>query len=319
MPVSILSCNLDRTTTDLCTLSTDVANGVTGRYKVRYNVQMQSHCGPLNVLTQAAASGSPDPVPAMWATYAFDGDTDSKSFAKSFSVERDPKAIARYYVTVNYSPAEPGELPDGGGDPINATVIPTSRSPVYWWDREVSTRIEPIDTLGYPIKTYSNNLYEELVEHERARGLLVAEFNVLTQGVVIDLSRTFDQAVNSTTWNFRGRSIPPRSAMIREVSSGPPLTEGSYTYVRASMRIAFADTGKTWDTPMPEMSTSYFTKTSGQYDLNPDGTRKRTDSTSPVPLNADGTRRTDDQPILITNWRVRREVDFNTLQTYHIS
>jgi hypothetical protein len=222
----------------------------------------------------------------------------------------------RYYVTVNYEPAAPGEIPDGGDEPIGKEPDVNNREALMWWDREITTRNEPHDNSLNVVRTFSNNLYEELVQRDRTKGLLVIEFNVPTIGQFIDLSRTFDQATNSTTWNFKGRSLPPRTALIREISANPNRAEGDDTYYPQVMRIAFADVGKTWDVPMAEMSQFHFTKTSGNYDLDANGFRKRTDAGSPVPLNADGTRRDDSQPIMLTNWRIEKEADFNQLVTY---
>lgn len=310
MPAEVLSCNLDRTPSELATIKAGVG---AGKYTLRYILITDVISGPLNLILSAYGA-TPNPLPSLWSTYSYQGDTDSSSYAKTYKVDRDPKNNTLYYVTVTYEPAEDGEVPDGGGDPIKSEPVPINRAPVFWWDREVTTRVEPTDGSGATVRNYANNLYEELIEHERARGQLVVEFNVATQAEVVDFSRTYDQAVNSSTFTFKTRSLPPRTVMVREISGSAAIEEGTYTFYTISMRLAFADLNRTWDVPMPEMSQTHFTKTSGVYDLDQGGFIKRTDAGSLVPLNADGTRRSDTQTILVTNWRMRREVDFGPLQ-----
>jgi hypothetical protein len=312
MSVSCLTCSLDRDETEMGTYKWDIVNGVSGTYRLRYKVQMASPCSPVSIMLNAHGA-SPDSLPTLWQTYAYQGDVDATSYAKQFDITRSPQSASYYYVAVTYSPAEPGEMPETGTTPIGGTTNPINRRPVFWTDREVTTRNEKTDQTGYVVKTSSNTLYEDLVEHERARAITVAEFNVATLNETINYSRVYDQAVNATAWTFRGTSYPPRTAMVREVSASPKRQEGSYTYYRVSMRIAFSDSGTTFDVPLPEMSTAHYSKTGGTYDTDSNGFRKLTFLAAPVMLNVDGTRRSDDQPALVTNWRVRREVDFNSL------
>lgn len=309
MPVSIISCNYDRTTPDLGTFKVEKGNGQVGSYKVRYNIMMAGISGPLNVWTQAQG-GSPDAAPAMWATYSFQGDTDTHSFCKSVSVERDPKHNYRYYLTASYEPCEPGEIPDGGGSPIMSVANPVSRKPVYWWDRELSTRVEAVDQAGSTVRNAANNLYEELIETERAKGLLVIEWNLSTMAELIDLSRKYDQAVNATTWSFKERLFPDRSVMVRSISGGTCKTEGAYTYYPVAMRLAFADIGKTWDVTKPEMGQTHYVKDSTGAYVTTGTFRQRVDAGSLVPLNSDGTRREDSAEPITSVWRIRREADF---------
>jgi hypothetical protein len=309
----MISCKLDRTTNNLCTLKVDQANGQAGSYSLGYIIEMQSACGPLEVLLRAQAGTFPDQVPALWSTYSFSGDTDTHSYCKSLSVSRDPKATRYYYVTASFEPAAPGEIPEAGAAPVKATVNPVNRKPVFWWDRNVSSNIEPLNSTGYAQTSYAGTPYEDLTEQDRAKALLVAEFNVATLAQTIDLTRNYDHSTNAQAWTLKGTAYAARSAHIKEVCASPLQSEGSYSFYKISMRFAFADAGKTWDVPKVEMSYHYYTKTSGVYDVDAYGYRKRIQSDSLVPINADGTRRDDAQPILVTQNRVIREVDFNQL------
>ncbi len=318
MTVSIISCNLDRKTADLATIKAPGLAGSAGTsgggsYKLGYDIEMAAICGPINVVTQAVSSGAPDTLPALWGTYSYQGDTDTHSYAKSYQVIRDLKAEKRFYVTVNFEPAEPGEIPDGGGTPIKAEPNPLLRKPVYWWDRELSTRVDPIAQDGSVVLNAASNLYEELIESERAKGQLVVEFNLAAMADLIDFSCKYDQSVNETAWSFKERIFPARSAMVREISAGDIKSEGTHTYVPVSVRVAFADIGQTFDVSRPEMGQTHYTKRSDGTYVTTGDFRQRTDAGSVIPLNADGTRRDESSPPLVTNWRIRREADFSAL------
>lgn len=318
MPTSVLTCELDRTTSDLGSYETDLVNGVAGTYTVRYNVTTASACGPPSIMLNGV-SASPNPLPSLWATYSYQGDTDPYSFAKSFKFERDAKSKTRYYVTVTYKPAEPGEIPDyvntatANGSPIKSEPNPFLRSPVYWWDREMTTVLVNTDANGYAIRGYNNDRYEDLLELDYPRSILVIEFPVHSNNEFIALDQKYNHAVNSTAWTFKLVSYPPRTVLCKDVSCSPIIEEGSYRYYTVTMRFAFAPQSKTWDIPVPEMGRSYYTKTNGVYDVDSSGFKVRKVVDFNVPLEADGTRRTDDQPVLITNVRAYREYDFNQL------
>ncbi len=319
MGVSIISCNLDRSTAELAEFKVEKGNASAGTYKLRYNVVMAARTGPIDVVAKAL-SGSPNAIPALWATYSYLGDTDLNSFCKKITVERDLKVDTRYYVTANFEPAEPGELPDisnrtlPNGAPIRSVANPLLRSPVFWWDREVTSKNYTIDANGYVIRNNASDFYTDLIEDDHARSLLVIEFPVATNNDFISLSQQYDHAVNSAAWTFKLQTYPARTVLCREVSCSPIIAEGQYRYYTVSMRLAFAPAGKTWDTPVPQMGRSYYTKLpSGAFETDAAGYKKRTTVDYDVPLEADGTRRADDQPVLVTQVRAKREIDFNPL------
>lgn len=323
MPVSIFSCNLSRDVRNLSTIKASGLDGSSGSsggtYQLRYEIMMASLSGPLNVCIQAL-TGSPHPLPSLWSTYSYAGDTDAHSFAKRYQIDGDEKRLDRYYVTVFYEPAEPGEIPDisnhttPNAAPIKSEPNPLLRSPVYWWDREVVAKTSTVDVNGYAHRNYAGELYEDLIEFEAPRSLLVVEFPVASNNDFIDLSQKYDQAVNAAQWTFKLKNYPARNVLCREVSCSPLIAEGQYRYYTATLRFAFAPTGKTWDVPIPEMGRSYYTKKpSGVFETDPAGYKKRTVVDYLVPLEMDGTRRSDDQPVLVTQTRPHREIDFNPL------
>lgn len=293
-----------------------------GSYTLKYQVETNSLMGP-NAVANAALLTGPNPLPSLWSTYSYQGSTDNLSFARTYDVKHDPKSNSLWYITVDYSPPEPGEWPISGGDPIKKEPIPWGREPVLWWDREVYSDIQNHDRDGKAVVNKCSVLYEDTIEFDKPRGVLVIEFNVQTLAQVIFYTRKFDQAVNGTTWTISLPStplpdavdVPARTALCREVASGPPQAEHGYTFFHLAFRIVFADDGVTWDWRQPEFGEFHWKKNQQGVYIMQDGNRQRfrPDGGGLVPLSQDGTRLDDGQDIIFTEWRIRREVDFNQL------
>ncbi len=286
-----------------------------GTYTLRYIVQTNSTMGPQQV-TLGALSSSPHPLPSLWQTYSYSGDTDSLSYARDYDIDSDPKSLNLWYITVTFKPPESGEgSRTSGSAPIMSVTNPITREAVVWWDREVTTINVLKDVDNKAIVNKCKDLYPDTVEIERPRGVLVAEFNVATLAEVVYACRQFDGAVNSTPWTVGGSTVPARAALCREVSASPPQREPSgLVFFHLIFRIVFAEDGATWDHPITEMGQYHWTKTGEAYDLIPiTGHRKVTNAQKIVFLAEDGTRQSDDADAIITNWRIRREVNFNVL------
>lgn len=302
------------------TASTDEV--AVNHYQLRYIVTTNGSMAPADVAA-GALSASPHPLPSLWSSYSYEGDTDAYSYARGYSVECDRDSTKIYYVIVSYRPLEPGDgvTDSAAADPINAQVNPLIRPPVFWWDREVYTQMHYRDNAGNMIRTKAFGYYEHDVELERTRGVLVAEMNLQTLAQVIDVSQKYDGAVNKTAWTVGGITIPARGALCREISSGPPVTEAGYRYYHVVFRFAMAGkfangSQKTWDHEFPEYGRYYWKKVAGEYERDSNGFRKRFKVDDPVPLNDDGTERDPELPVLYTAWRVRPEEDFNLLPWY---
>jgi hypothetical protein len=306
---SVTSCAYDR---DVCEASVDELN--MGTYTLGFIVLTDGVMGP-QAVANAALLGSPHPLPSLWSTYSYQGDTDSLSYARRYHVTRDG-SVLKYKITVTYLPPEPAGAPMGGGTPVNAEPNPLERDPIFWWDREVFTRVVHRDKDGELIQNKAEGLYPHDVELEKTRGVLVIEFNVATLAQVIQISRKYDQAINSAPWNIGGGTVPTRAALCREVSSSPPQTEHGYSYFHMSLRFAFQDEGGTWEYGIPEWGQFHWEKDSeGEYITTRTGHRTRVNAGEPVKLNEDGTRKEDGGEAIVTAWRIRREEDFNTLIT----
>ncbi len=314
MPTSIISCNLTRDETRLADFRVRTNNGTVGAYRLKYKIEMAGPVGPKELIEQATTAGAPDRLPKIWDTYSFEGDSDPNSYVKHHEIDREPKSKRHYYVTVTWEPLEPGEPPGDGGAPIDSHPVPTERKPRFHWERQVTSSLQHTDTNNYVILNYTNTLHDDLIEHDRTKAILVGEINSSSIAAAINLERKYANAVNSIAWTFQGVVIEPRAALIREVVSGQVQNEGAFTFIPTQFRIAFADIGSNWDDVLPEMSQTHFTKTGGNYDVDPaTGLRKITSAGRSVPLAADGTRLPDGQQVLTRAWPTRKQADFNLL------
>lgn len=313
---SVTGCFLERS------ISCSVDSQLIGTYKLRYRVMTDAAAGPETVANGAVLS-SPHPLPNMWQTWSYLGDTDSLSYAQEYTFTRSDESLTVNYVDVTFKPLPPGDHAekkegDDEGEAINSEPNPMERKTVFWWDREIYTKIVERDREEKAILNPLKRQYDVNVEEEATRGVLVAEINVATLGEVIALSKKFERAVNSTAWDIGGESIPARNAVCREVSAGPPVAEHGYTFYRVVFRFAFQDEGDTWDHPMAQRGYSCWVKNTGTGEYlytggNPD--RRRTvDFPEPICLNEDGTYLDDeDGTPIIKKWRIKREVNFNEL------
>lgn len=304
---SVTECVLDRVTASAS--SDEVGMGI---YTLKYWVTTDGAMGPKSVVNGAMVA-SPHPVPTLWMTYSYLGDTDDYSFARDYEIER-AGSIYRYAVTVTYRPPDSG---DGalGGVPVRSEPNPIDRAAVIWWDREVNTKLILKDREGKAILNKIGDYYPTDIEIEDPRGILVVEFNVATLGEVYSLKREFDGAVNDEEVLIDGETVQARAVLCREVSSSPPITEQGYTYLHVVMRFAFAEEGGTWDYPQAEVGEYYWTKTGSDYDML-NGHRRVSSVGKIICLDEDGTRLEDDEPAVFTNWRIRREVDFTQIAIF---
>lgn len=286
-----------------------------GSYTLQFQIRTNGLMGP-NAVANEALSASPHPLPSLWSTYSYQGSVDLLSFARSYQVTHHPGRSDLWYITVNYQPPEPGEWAIGGSEPIKAEPVPWERATVIWWDREVYTKNMDFDKDGEPVINKCRTLYPDAIEHDKPRGVLVIEFNVATLAEVIAISKEYDQAVNETTWIVPSVvSAPARTALCREVASGPPQAEHGYSFFHVAMRIVFADEGANWDDGQLEIGDYHWRYEAGSYLLDSEGFRRRF---SPgggglVLLAENGTRLADDADPIKTFWRIRREVNFNLI------
>lgn len=320
--MAVVACNYDR---DVCDGQSDEFG--LGIYTIGWIARCDSDMGPNAVLQGCQTITGTDPidgttnvaVPTRWTRYSYKGDTDNLSYSRDYKVTRDKDSAKLWRIQVTYRPPESGEGSlTTGGNPVNSVAVPTSREPVMWWDREVFTYEALYDKDNKAIVNKCQDYYPEAIELEATRGVLVVEKNVATIGEVRALSEKYDNAVNNSQWFIRGSQFATaRQALCREVSSGPPNTESGYVYFKVSMRFALKPAGQTWDEKKAEYGQFHWTKKSdGTYDTLTQGSvthRALTNAGALVKLNDDGTRRPHDQDTVWTDWRIRREVNFNDL------
>ena len=323
--MSVTACHYDQDSP--CSVQYDEAGR--GTYTVKYIILANSLMAPGAVLAGARGlGGGNDAIPAKYSTFSYQGDTDAYSYQLRADLSSRTGKESNYVWTaiVHYSPIDNARTTfKNPGDMI---AVPTNRPVSWWWDREVYTRTVDKTFDNKPVLNAASEPFDEQIEEEETRGVLVAEKNVANLGLVIGYNRLYEGAVNSVTWNHAtyGISLGPRTTLCREVSSGPVTIEGSYSYYRVTFRFAIKENNGTWD--HEELNRGFRAKDPN--DLNgpskeiyrealvPDGNggfkTVNQKITSPVLLKPDGTDAMDD-PLLANylKFRTKREVSFDAL------
>jgi len=288
-----------------------------------------------NAVLNAALAVGPNPLPSLWSQFSYLGHTITTIFARRYQCNRDPRHLNRYEALVDFWALEPGHDPNSG-TPGFADVDPLLRPPVVLWDSEVYTYRTDFDQAGTPILNKALIRYEDPVEEEESRGVLVVQFNVATFSNVVTHNRTFELTTNSIDWDVKGDAslvVAAREAFCRRVGSQLLTTEGGTSYFTEEYRIAFKKSGQKWDRRFKEHGFLHYHKDptathidGDNYVLDSAGGRKLRGSLSetgvfrpnipyaePVLLASDGTRLTEAGTPVYTDWRVKREADFNNM------
>lgn len=288
-------------------------------HQIRYDVVTDGVLGHQSVIA-GALSASPNNFPAYGATYSFQSDTDSNIYHYQTQVENHPTTLTRYTATAIFAP-----LPDD----TDVTIFepnPFLRGPTFWVDREAYNKFYDRDATGEMIVNKCNRIYDLPPEKQLHRGVLVTEFNVATLAEVIAYMNYID-AVNVSPWTVGGSVVSARVALCQDVASGPPVKQGAYTYYPLQMRFAF--NADTWDEPLIERGyASYSRDSAGEIvttsivtGIDP-GTGLAIETeipllgeakAEPFNLDADGCELPPGEVAVVTNWRLYRELNFNSL------
>jgi hypothetical protein len=283
-----------------------------GVHQISYEAMTNSTMAPAKVVNEAVASFS---LPTAWSGYNYGGHTEATSVLRSYDVRLKNAAASQYLwlITCEWGPLEDGE--DNNQDETN----PLNRSAQYAWEDEVYTKVVDKDRENKAILNSAKKPFDEPLEIEETRGVLVVSINVADLGACIFYNRRFQNAVNRTTWNIGSQSAPPRTVLCRSVSASRLQTENSYTYYSLEFRFAFKEDGDTWDEKILNRGLM-----KQIVNLQPDGDPATADDfdwevikdnkgnviTEPVMLDENGMPLKKDAEPTYSTYRVRREVDF---------
>ena len=230
-----------------------------GTYSISFLIETDALThGPQTVLN-LALSGTPNPVPALWATYSFLDDTNTASYARDYTIRRHPRKREWWIATVGFRPLAPGEQAG-----IENTT-PTLRPAVFHYEREVFSEQVEVDAEGNPFENACQRPFPIDVELEKTRSVLVVKHNVSTEQEADDLVEKFQNTVNKDEWtaSFNGVTYKKRSLCCREVVPQPEHNEAGTTYfpvvfrfavgepLHPDVQLAFPDAAP-WDVPKVE-------------------------------------------------------------------
>ena len=319
-------------------------------YKVRYDITTDQLMHPAAVGLSAqlcvgkinTSHGEPgtlsDPLPKMWDAYMFKGlVVTPKSYARSYSFQQNPANQKLWTCEVTFTPLQPGEHED------DKVVDPSHRPAKFSVDREVYSKILEKDIDGKQIVNTAGRMYDEPLEQESTRGVLVIQKNVPDLFHVMDYVGKFSDAVNKKSWGPQaapGLVVKPRQALCRDVSAGELQTEGDFQFYTVTFRISLKQGDETWDRSVLERGYRYYPSDVIKLAEGADDTPPPEDDeppelnaeqkaaakamldavqddsgAEPVLLDADGGRLAAGADAIFTDWRTQREEDFSGIPT----
>ena len=316
-------------------------------YKVKWDVEADDpDYGPVSLLRDAHDFGGAYPMPALWYSYEFRGDRDIGSFAKDFSVKQSSSNAYRWLVEVTYSPMDEGEEED------DQVFPPWHRPAKYSVDREVYTRILEQDVHGWQIVNTAGKMYDEPLEQEASRGVVVIQKHVQSLGEVANYIAKFSDAVNEGAWHMGGQYVAlPRTALCRDVTASEIKSEADgdnqYKFYTVTFRVALKanksststmgsvpSAENTWDRAILERGYQYRgsaergrewsewkeqlegTPAQREYQLSEGRItelEKAPVGAEPVLLDENGFKLPEGEIGIFTFWETRRQVDFNQI------
>lgn len=307
---SVTRCALDL---DGCTFAIDEHNRASG--SLRYVIETDAAMSP-NGIMNAALSVGPNPLPSLWSQYSYLGDS-AYCYARFYRYDREASRRTLHYVDVEFRPYENGEWSDF------SDVNPLLRPAKLLWTSEIYTARTDFDQAGNPILNKCGIRYEDPVDRQLARGILLVNFNVANFGYTVAHQQTWELAVNSTAWDVHGDAslvIPARAAWCRKYDSQPLRSEGTSRYFAEKYEIAIAHSGETFDRRIKEQGFQHWKKTGGTYvddaDDNhkffPDVAAGEAPYAEPILLASDGTRLADGETTVYTDWQLDKQANFNS-------
>jgi len=244
-------------------------------YKVKWDVTTDDpDYGPNSLVEEAISFGGVSPIPGLWFSYEFKGDRSPFSFSRSYKAKQNVVNLKRWTVEVTYIPLGDGEEED------DQLFPPWARPAKYSVDREVYTRILEQDVHGWQIVNTAGKMYDEPLEQEASRGVVVIQKHVQTLGEVANYIATFSDAVNKGVWHMGATTTPttrpdqyvahPRTALCRDVTASEIQSEADgdtlYKFYSVTFRIALkSNRGRgtlpsaenTWDRAILERGYQY--------------------------------------------------------------
>lgn len=318
--MAVISCKRARTSP---TLKTDKQGRAT--LTVVWNVETSDPTdGPISVLNGARNidGGDNDPVPPRGSGYAWPGETFGGVLLLEYDVQRrhDDRNRNLWTITATYSVPDPGQSPNE--DRGDATTIPIK----YRLEHVSFTEVVEEDKDGQPIVNAAEQEFDEPLEQEQSRLVLVAEKIFLSAQPpaqlaidallsIVALNRTFKHTVNDATFLGAG----PREWFCHTIPASDMTIDGNgIAYRTATIRLELNP--KKWDRKVLNRGFKHY-KTAADKTLlqatttmvQQDGTEIKVPTNEPVLLAADGTRLPDGQLGNFITFRVRRETDFDQL------
>lgn len=297
--MSVTSCHL-------LELSADEDDKGVRRYKGVYRAVTNSRTdGPASVLL-GSQSASPNPIPRRWAVYNVTGELDIGSYCRKRSVSLESASASRkvWSISCEWDTPEPGQEPDRDEDPL-------ARPTQYRVESETFTVLVDEDKDNAPIVNAAGKKFDEPIEEESTRLVLVAQRNLSSLDQIIAQMVTYQGRVNSAT--YRGEAA--RRWLCRSIVASDIQEQNSVQFYSVTYRLALRENGLKWNKRILNQGFAHYDQPAS------DPNRKVIDATDdhqqkvsePILLAADGTRLADGVVGNFLEFEIRPEANFQNL------
>lgn len=311
--MAVTNCRIE--TAPVLTEDWDRKRTYRGTYKITTNSAMGSLAVKLGA--QDTGAGHDNPLPKVWDTFSFRGDSDTGAFCQELNLNRSEKAEAQWIAAVTWQSLPP-DTPDG------SNPDPLQRPALYWLEFQTVTRqvqrawnveaitpragpSRPAGTLG-PIVNAALQDYDDSIFEDDTNILLVIQKNFPNIPSILAIHNTYNLTLNNAP--FLGAGIG--QAKFIGLESSQPQHEGTITYYTVTVRIAFQN--EPWYHHVVNRGYKAFTATSTKpVDIFvEDEAGGETKPTEPVLLTSDGQKLESGLGDTIA-YRTRNLVDYSGL------
>lgn len=245
-----------RTSPDLSWIGTDQP-----RYQATWLVEVNDYIPGGQVLFLAQHSGGVNAVPKkgdtmQWTSGGGATYVDSGAFALDFSVtlaEQPEDFPELWKIVVTWRAPTPGK----DEQPGSAGIPPTSRSPEfsinYHTTNEEITEAWNVNPIGSglfytrdqftkgPIATAAAERVHGYYK-DRLKATIVAQRNVSTPAVALNLNNTFEDTINNSTWSTPYIQVARHHARFLRAETGDQIREGAFTFWRMRVSVEIGST-----------------------------------------------------------------------------
>lgn len=196
-----------------------VGNNWARKYSTTYVVETDSVDDGVQAVLTAVDPTTGLRIPYVGNTYALGNEVDTASWCQSVEAKEDDDGNGvQWTVTAEFAAYDPTAFSANPTEwPLRVEFSAATYDRVVWFDVN-----------GDPILNSAHDRFDDPLTRDESRVLIIVTRNELVRDFAIDFASTYNDKINSDTWN----GFAPYSVKIGAITSGQPQTgpDGSVYY-----------------------------------------------------------------------------------------